>query len=124
MAASTRFEYSHESHNIRYSEATSIKQLCENLIQQYNETKSYQIPLLISLYSQSWKPGKSNITSWASGTAYLTNTMYVNEYVENTLAILVLYGWQSPSYTIYEHRGIIWWGKKSDYSDAYITWSE
>ena len=124
MAATDVFEYAHRAHNIRYSEAVSVKTLCTDLINSYNLTKNYNVPLLISLYNQSWKPSESNITSWVSGTAYLTNTQYTSEYEENTLAILILYGWSSPSYKIYDLKGIVWWGEKSDYSDAYITWSE
>lgn len=126
MAASNRFEFSHEpgTRRVRYDEGVSIKEFCEELLNVYNNTSSLHIPLLIHLFNQPWKPGKTNITSWVSGTAYLTNTQYTSEYEENTLAILILYGWSSPSYKIYDLKGIIWWGEKSDYSDAYITWSE
>lgn len=126
MASSNRFEYSHETHTIRYDQGVSLQTLCNDLLDSYEKTKNLNVPVLINIPNQSWRPSKLKISSWASGFAYLTNTSFINIYEENSLAILNLYGWMTVSFTnhpIYSEKAIIWCGNKSDFSDASIEWA-
>lgn len=124
MSASDRFQWSNLICRIRYEESVSVQTLCQDLLACYNQDLRTTIPAIFNLTKQSWKPSMPVGSSWASGIFHMTNTSFVTQYEENTLALGILYSWKSPEYKINNYRCIVWCGENEDFSDAYITWSE
>lgn len=124
MAASDRFEYSHEIHTARIPEAVTKAKFCQTI----NNVKlkyglSVMVPVLLNLAAQVWKPTKYVSADWVGGNAIIFNdSLYVEEAGGAKASIFCVCDFITYTPTIDRWRLRIMWGDKEDFSDVELLW--
>lgn len=121
MAASNRFEFSHEESVIQISSSITIPQLISLVNKRISRWGELVVPILINIPLQTWRPS-SNINSglyWFSGFCKVFNTTPNSD---NLIFSVLDINSYDENYTNYIGR--IFYGKKNDttYANSKIEW--
>lgn len=122
MSSSDIYEYSHTSDVVRIEQTTPFQQVTQQILYKYSYKHSIQIPLLINMKNQQWKPPTytgdmlDGTGYWCSGTCYLFNYGFL---ANNIFAVFNLFTYNND---ISNYKARIFYGINEDFSDMEIYW--
>ena len=119
MASSDIYEYSHTTDMVRIDKNTPIQQVTQQILQKYSYKHALQVPLLINMKNQEWKPSNFIMDGtgyWCSGTCYLFNLGFLAD------SIFSVFNLFTYDVNITNYRCRIFYGNNEDFSDMQIFW--